>query len=187
MEQLQGEIQPMSTPAAGRSPVSVLLLLMLSLLSCFNPFAPGLDTSPASSSCNPDSPNPEDLFRCIQVAYTFRDTTVYAPLLDPTFVFIYRDYDQGGIDVTWGRDIELRTTLGLFQSAQRLDLIWNNIITTSTDSSGLRATIIRGFNLTVTFNPGDIPRVAGYANLTFERPSVTAPWKITRWRDESNY
>jgi len=100
-------------------------------------------------------------------------------------VFVYRDYDNGGIDVTWGRDTELRATFNLFQNAQRLDLIWNNIVSSSTDST--RVNIVRGFNLTVTFNPSDIQRVDGYANLTLDRPTVASPWKIIRWRDESNF
>ncbi len=157
-------------------------LLAFSALSCVNPFAPRLDTSPAQSLCDPTSI--EGAFRCLQVSYTFRDTTVYAPLLHESFTFIYRDYVEG-IDVTWGRDEELRTTFGLFQNAQRLDLIWNNILSTSTDSTSVN--VVRGFNLTVTFNPSDIQRVDGYANLTFTRTGTTAPWKIIRWRDESNY
>jgi hypothetical protein len=161
----------------------VLLLIVLLQSSCKNPFAPGLDTSPSETPCDPKTV--DGVFRCIQVAYAFRDTTTYAPLLDPSFVFVYRDYDNGGIDVTWGRDTELRTTFGLFQDAQRLDLIWNNITSISSDST--RTTVIRGFNLTITFNPSDITRVDGYANITFERPDVVSPFKITRWRDESNF
>ncbi len=180
MEQFQREVQQLR----GRNLVAVAVLLMLLGFShgC-NPFAPGLDTSPATASCDPTTI--EGVFRCMQVAYTFRDTTVYAPLLDPSFVFVFRDYENGGIDVTWGRDTELRTTFGLFQNAQRLDLIWNNIISSSSDST--RVNVIRGFNLTITFNPSDIVRVDGYANLTFDRATATSPYKIIRWRDESNF
>jgi len=163
--------------------VFILALVATTYLTCKNPFAPALDTSPAQSSCNPASV--DGVFQCIQVAYTFRDTTTYAGLLDPSFAFVYRDYDNGGIDVTWGRDTELRATFNLFQNAQRLDLIWNNIVSSSTDST--RVNIVRGFNLTVTFNPSDIQRVDGYANLTLDRPTVASPWKIIRWRDESNF
>jgi hypothetical protein len=184
LEQPQGQIQQLTMKW---HPAFPIVLLVVCSLSCLNPFAPGLDTSPAEASCNPNSSDPEDLFRCLQVAYTFRDTTVYSQLLDQSFVFVYRDYDNGGIDVTWGRDTELRTTQGLFQSAQRLDLIWNNIISRSLDSTGLRTNIIRGFNLTVTFNPSDIPRVDGYANLIFARQTATSPWKLVMWRDESNF
>jgi hypothetical protein len=149
---------------------------------CLNPFAPGLDTSPAASTCDPSSI--EGVFQCFQAAYAFRDTTLYGGLLDPNFVFVYRNYDVG-IDVSWGRDDEMRTTFGLFQNVQKLDLIWNNIISTAADS--MTVTVVRGFNLTVIFNPSDIERVDGYANFTFGRARSSDPWKIIRWRDESNF
>jgi hypothetical protein len=147
---------------------------------CLNPFAPGLDTSPAQSTCDPNSV--DGIFRCFQTAYTFRDTTTYGQLLSRDFVFVYRDYDLG-IDVTWGRDEEMRTTYGLFQNVQNLDLIWNNIISIAPDSTN----VVRGFNLTITFNANDVIRVDGYANLTLVRGLATEPWKIARWRDESNF
>jgi hypothetical protein len=149
---------------------------------CVNPFAPGRDDTPAQSACDPHTV--EGLFQCFQAAYTFRDTLVYGPLIDPAFVFVYRNYDVG-VDVTWGRDDEMRTTFGLFQNAQKLDLIWNNIISSTTDSN--RVNVVRGFNLTLVFNPSDIERVDGYANLTLERARSSEPWKIVLWRDESNY
>lgn len=165
--------------------VSGLYILALALLlmgSCINPFAPGLDNTPAESSCNPTTI--EGVFLCLQASYTFRDTTVYGALMHPNFIFVYRDYDIG-IDVTWGRDDEMRVTYGLFQNTQKLDLIWNNIVSLSTDSTEVN--VVRGFNLTVTYNPSFIERVDGYANFTFERARITDPWKIIRWRDESNF
>ena len=159
-----------------------LLCGVLCLPACMNPFAPGWDNAPAESTCNPQTV--EGMFQCFQAAYTFRDTTVYGQLLDPEFVFVYRNYDLG-IDVTWGRDDELRTTFGLFQNAQKLDLIWNNIITTTAESTSVN--IVRGFNLTLVFNPSDIERIDGYANITFRRARINDPWRIVRWRDESNF
>jgi len=154
----------------------------LCLSGCLNPFAPGLDTSPAESSCDPT--NIDGIFHCFQNAYTFRDTTAYGLLIKGDFIFVYRDYDVG-IDITWGRDEEMRLTYGLFQNSQKLDLIWNNYVTrTETDTS---ATAVRSFNLTVTYNPSSIDRVDGYANITFARHKKTDPWKIMLWRDESNY
>ena len=149
---------------------------------CLNPFAPGLDNSPAQSACDPTSV--DGIFQCFQNAYSFRDTAAFGPLLAGNFIFVYRDYDLG-IDITWGRDEEMRATYGLFQNAQSLDLIWNNFVTrTETDTS---ATAVRSFNLTVTYNPSSIDRVDGYANLTLARTSAGSPWTITLWRDESNF
>lgn len=149
---------------------------------CLNPFAPRLDNSPAEVAY--DLREVDGVFRAFQIAYNTRDTTIYGQLLDAGFTFLYHDYDLD-VDVTWGRDEELRTTYGLFQNAQRLDLIWNNILSTSTDST--RYNIQRGFNLTVTFNPSDIERVYGYASLTLDRQRSTDPWKIVLWHDQSNF
>jgi hypothetical protein len=156
--------------------------ILAAISGCLNPFAPRLDTSPTEASL--DLTTVDGVFRLFQKSYSTRDTTLYGALLDASFTFIYRDYEQG-IDVSWGRDEELRTTYGLFQTAQRLDLIWNNIVSTSTDSTRLH--VVRGFNLTVTFNPIDIERVDGVANLTLDRRTHTDPWKIITWRDESNF
>jgi hypothetical protein len=187
MEQFQGEVQHLMKPTvhALALPASCAVLVLLSL-TCKNPFAPGLDTSPAQASCDPTTP--DGVFQCIRVAYTFRDTSDYAPLLDESFVFVYRDYENN-IDVTWGRDTELRTTFGLFQNAQRLDLVWTNTISATTDTSTVvrRMNFVRGFNLTVTFNPGSIEVIGGYANITIEQVTTSSPWKIVRWRDESNF
>jgi hypothetical protein len=161
---------------------AVLLIPVLFLAGCVNPFAPGRDESAAESACDPTTI--PGIFQCFQAAYTFQDTTAYGPLLAENFVFVYRDYERG-IDVTWGRDDEMRASYGLFRNAQRLDLIWNAVVSTSQDSN--QVNVVRSFNLTITFNPTDVERVDGYANLTFERVRASDPWKIVRWRDESNF
>jgi hypothetical protein len=151
--------------------------------SCLNPFAPRLDTEPASQICS-DLTLTDNVLCTFRNAYTFKDTTLYSSILSPDFTFIYRDYDRG-VDVTWGREDEMRTTYALFQSVQSLTLIWNNEI--SSNGSDTLRSIVRGFNLTVTFNPSEVTRVDGYANLIFSRLRAGDPWKILRWRDESNF
>ena len=103
-------------------------------------------------------------------------------MLAPEFVFSFKDYDLGGVDVSWGREEEMKTTYGLFQNTQRLDLIWNNIVAVNSDSTN----IIRSFNLTITFNPTSIAFVDGKVNLTL-RKNDEDKWQITRWVDESNF
>jgi len=155
------------------------------LISC-NPFAPGLDTDLTTNSILGDQTTIDGVFQNIKYAYTFRDTSIYGQLVNSDFTFIYRDYDRG-VDVTWGRDEEMRTTSGLFQNVERLDLVWNNIASLSTDSSGTQASVTRNFNLTVTFNASDIVRVDGYASFSLGRGQPQSSWKILRWQDESNY
>ena len=76
------------------------------------------------------------------------------------------------------------STAGLFNASQALELVWNDIIVSSGDSSLMD--ISRGFNLTITFNPYDIIRLQGRVNVRIRRDS-TDIWRIIRWRDESNY
>jgi len=166
--------------------VLTILSLLLVFGSC-NPFAPGLDENlDLGSSIVGDATTIDGVFQNIKYAYTFRDTTIYGQLLNSDFAFVYRDYDRG-VEVTWGRDEDMQTTRGLFQNVQRLDLVWNNIISLSTDSVSKQASVSRNFNLTVTFNPSDIIRVDGYATLALARLNAQQSWRIVRWRDESNF
>jgi hypothetical protein len=144
-----------------------------------------LDKTPGSNgSTLSDLKNVDGVFQNFQYAYVFKDTTIYGKFIAEDFLFTYRDNDQG-IDVSWGRDEEMKTTYGLFQNSQRLDLIWNNEVLSTQDS--LSATIIRAFNLTITFNPTDIERVNGRVNLSLKKDPVSNTWAIVRWIDESNF
>jgi hypothetical protein len=150
---------------------------------CVNPFAPRLGDAREAGVCT-DLRTVDNVFCVFRNAYSFKDTTLYGAVIDPSFTFVYTDYDRS-VDVAWGRDDEMRTTYGLFQSAQSLSLTWNDLLSSEGDDTTWRA--VRGFNLTVTFNPSDVTRVDGYANLTLGRAAKDADWKIVRWRDESNY
>ncbi len=160
------------------------MLLLTLAAGCTNPFAPKLDFGSASSSTISDLKTIDGVFQNFQYAYSFKDTTIYGQLISPDFIFTYRDYDQG-FDVSWGRDEEMKTTYGLFQNSQRLDLIWNNIVLSSVDS--LSATIVRSFNLTITFDPTYVVRIDGRVNLSLRKNPESEKWSITRWIDESNF
>ncbi|MEN8193408.1 MAG: hypothetical protein ABFS12_11370 [Bacteroidota bacterium] len=158
------------------------ILLLIFSHGCINPFAPKLDTElgDQSSIISPQK-SIEGLFQNFKQSYTFKDTTIYGGLLTSKYSFIYRDYDLS-VDVSWGRDEDMKVTYGLFQNSQRLDLIWNNIISMSQDSTN----IIRSFNLTITFNPTDIIYIDGRVNLDIEKNNKGV-WKIVNWVDESNF
>ena len=157
----------------------------MGLISCTNPFAPKLDNN--FEDIKPPVSDQKDIagvFQNFQYSYTFKDTTIYSGIITDDFTFTYRDYDQG-FDVTWGRDEDVRTTYGLFENTQRLDLIWNNIVLITEDS--LSANIVRSFNLTITFNPTDVVRVDGKVNLTLNKNINSGVWRINKWIDESNF
>lgn len=153
-------------------------------LSCFNPFAPGLDDRVSTGICPPLT-TIEGVFCTFRNSYTFRDTILYSSLIAPEFAFVYRDYDNG-VDVTWGRDQEMRTTYGLFQNVQNIMLTWNNVVAAEGTSEN-DSTIVRSFNLTVIFNPSSIERVDGRANFKLRRTANDADWKIVLWHDDSNF
>jgi len=153
--------------------------------TCTNPFAPKLDENiDGGGPPISDQTTIEGLFQNFQYAYSFKDTLIYGNLITQDFTFTYRDYEQG-YDVNWGRDEEMRTTDGLFRSAQRLDLIWNNIVLSTVDS--LNASIIRSFNLNITFNPTDVVRIDGRVNVSLVQDPVSKKWYMNRWIDESNF
>lgn len=160
-------------------------IALLFLFGCTNPFAPSFnenfdDNRPGIS----DLKTIEGVFQNFQYSYSFKDTLIYGELFSGDFVFTYRDYEQG-FDISWARDEDMRTTDGLFRNAERLDLIWNNVVLSTEDS--LTANIIRSFNLNITFNPTDVVRVDGRVNLSLRKNPGTEKWQITRWIDESNF
>ncbi|MBN1634057.1 MAG: hypothetical protein JW917_07830 [Ignavibacteria bacterium] len=155
--------------------------MVISVHSCDNLFSPKLDTS-TSSEIITDQKTIDGLFQNFKYSYTFKDTSVYSALLTDDFVFTYRDYVLG-YDVSWDKQTELRTTNGLFQNAQKLEVVWNNIITQFGDS--VDVSLRRSFNLAITFNPSDIIRLNGFADMTFTRNTPDDKWKIRKWRDES--
>lgn len=163
----------------------IIATLITLLYGCKNPFAPALDKSTDNSSSTiTDQKTIEGVFQNFRYAYTFKDTIIYGQLISDDYAFTYHDYDKG-FDVSWGRDDEMKTTYGLFQNSQRLDLIWNNIVLSTEDT--LTANIIRGFNLTITFDPTDVVRLDGRVNMSLRRSTPDSKWKITRWIDESNF
>lgn len=156
--------------------------MIFSLAGCINPFAPELDQTIGSDGFQiSDQSSIEGVFENLKYAYTFKDTTIYGKLLASDFIFTYFDYELNH-SVSWGRDEEMRVTDGLFSNTQRLDLIWNRIVSISGDSTN----IVRSFNLTVTFNPTDIIYIDGRVNLLLLKKGGDT-WQISRWNDESNF
>ena len=132
-----------------------------------------------------DQKSLDGVFQNFVYAYTFRDTSVYSQLVGPGFTFVYRDYDNSQ-DVAWGRDVEMRSTSMMFQLVNQFTLTWDNTYYPA-DTTSTHAVVTRGFNLTVAFNPADIEDVAGKAYFVLDRTTSSDPWKISMWKDESNF
>ncbi len=157
------------------------LLLMAACAAC-NPFAPKLSDSLPSSQFG-DPHTVDGYFQAFKYAYEFRDTTVYGALLAPSFIFSFRDYDQG-VDIQWGRDDEMRVTASLFAATQQLSLLWGDVL--DAEGSTNDSTVTRVFSLDVTFNADDIEHVDGRAVFHLQRSAASAPWQAVSWQDESN-
>lgn len=162
----------------------LLLIANCSLLvSCFNPFSPGIDNSVSNENIITDQKTIEGVFQNFKYAYTFRDTSIYGQTLADDFVFTYFDFDLG-VDVSWDRATDMRTTDGLFANTQDLRLIWNNIVFEEGDS--VLVDVKRAFNLTITFNPNDVINFFGFVDMTLARPTAGDKWRIKLWRDLTN-
>ncbi|MEO8513321.1 MAG: hypothetical protein ABI543_07165 [Ignavibacteria bacterium] len=165
-------------------PVYFFLLFTSALfISCFNPFSPGLDESQSTENIISDQKTIEGVFQNFKYAYTFKDTSIYGGTLSPDFVFSYFDYDLG-VEVSWDRATDMRTTEGLFTNTQDLRLIWNNIVFQEGDS--LLVDVKRGFNLSISFNPNDVINFYGFVDMNLGRNSVEEKWKIRSWKDMTN-
>ncbi|MBM2813985.1 MAG: hypothetical protein HW421_747 [Ignavibacteria bacterium] len=165
----------------------MILLVAITFLTgyCANPFAPALSDKSVISSLS-DQTNTNGVFENFRYAYNAKDTIVYGNLLADDFTFVYWNYDTSPMaPLAWGRQEDMLHTNGLFQGTDKLDLIWNEAISSEGDS--LSVNISRGFTLTVYFSPSTIVRVQGRAAFNLTRKTGTAPWKISRWSDESFY
>jgi hypothetical protein len=166
-------------------PFFLLSLFIIGFISsCDNPFAPRFKSVSGGSGMLSNQETIDGVFENFRYAYIFQDTLVYGDLLDPEFVFIYRNYEKG-TDESWGREQEMLTSYRLFQATQSLELVWNEILINIGDS--LVRDVSRSFNLNIVFNPSDIVRINGIANLRIKKNPLDKKWRIISWRDESNF
>ncbi len=160
--------------------------LLLIFTSCLNPFAPRLKESGGHSDLIiTEQRTPEEVLQNFRYAYIFKDSLLYSDLLDSSFIFVYFDPNLGtsGQFVSWGRDLDLRTTARMFRNFDVIDLIWNSTIYESVEKN--TGEITKSFNLTMIAKDEDI-RISGLAVFSFRRSPSTGKWRIIKWKDESN-
>lgn len=154
------------------------------LLSGCNPFAPALEEGDPFDGLVGDQTTVEGFFTNFRNAYELRDLSLYEPLLDSSFSFIWRDFDAQ-VDREWGFAQDLETTRRLFQNSSLIRLQWNQIIALDNIIPQFEVRVVRSFNLTVTLEQGDVFRTDGNVNFTLGRSDSLAVWRLKRWRDES--
>ncbi len=109
--------------------VLICTTIIILTLACRNPFAPSLaDKNTSLSKLLTSQRNPEEVLSNFRYAYTFKDSLIYSEVLDSTFLFKSIDYNEyPPKPIEWGRDLELRTTGGMFRFFRILDVVWNTI------------------------------------------------------------
>lgn len=165
---------------------SPILLLLIALGTACNPFAPALEEGNPFADLLGDPSTIDGFFTNFRNAYELRDLSLYEPLLDSSFVFIYYDFDRQ-VEREWGFAQELESTRRLFQNASVVSLRWNQILSSDFFDEGRRARVIRPFNLTITLEGGDVFRGDGNVNFLLVRPDTAAAWQLRTWRDESEF
>jgi len=153
-------------------------------MSGCNPFAPALEEGNPFGDLLGDPTTIEGFFTNFRNAYELRDVSLYEPLLDSSFTFVWHDFDAQ-VDREWGFAQDLETTRRLFQNSSGIRLQWNQIIAQDELIPLLQMRIVRSFNLTVTLEQGDVFRTDGNVNFQLIRSDSLSSWRLKRWRDES--
>ena len=169
--------------------IKFFIIALVLIVGCFNPFAPKLEKSGRSDLIITGQSTHQEVLQNFQYAYVFKDSLLYAELLDSSFVFIYFDPNQepSGRFVSWGRDVDLRTTGRLFRNFNIIDLIWNSTIvdTVYTINGEFRAETYRTFNLSLVKTEETL-NITGTAIFNFKKCDYDNKWRITLWKDESD-
>jgi hypothetical protein len=153
--------------------------------SCINPFAPKLEEGSSQDAFITPQSTPEELFQNFSYAYAFRDSVLYADLLDSAFTFEYFDPNVGesGAFESWSRDVEIKTTGSLFRTFDARELLWLGTIYENRISES-EEIIYRNFRLSLVGSTLNFT-LQGYGIFTFRKGS-DGKWRILRWVDESN-
>jgi len=166
----------------------ILIIFAVSLfiyLNCLNPFAPKLIDSNSEDLIVTEQKTPDQVLQNFKYSYMFKDSVLYSELLDSSFVFIYFDpnLESSGRFVSWGRDIDLKTTGRLFRNYDVIDLVWNSTIYSFDE--GERAEMSKSFYLSL-IKDNETVNISGNAIFIFEKSEYDEKWRIVQWKDESD-
>ncbi len=163
----------------------LVLFAACNILSCVNPFAPALDEGNLIGEVITPQSTPEEVLTNFRYAYTFRDSLLYADVLDSAFVFQYFDPDQGpsGLFVSWTREVDLLTTGRLLRSFDIINLEWLDTIYSLQE--GENEILAKSFRLDLSSADFGFS-AAGFAIFTFRQNPRDRKWRIVRWVDQSD-
>ena len=168
----------------------VIIIILFILLGCNNPFAPKLagEDTPTSMLLT-EQRTPSEVLNNFKYAYTFKDSLVYSDVLDNTFIFrSINYYDDPPEPIHWGRDLELRTTAGMFRYFNTIDLVWNTLSNPDTISPPVTSPDFKGYiiehhiTFTLTLDGGkSIQPVNG--EVLFQFTQRNDKYYISYWED----
>ncbi len=171
-----------------------LIVILLLFYACENPFAPGLKQSfEGSTLIITDQKTAEDVLINFKYAYNFKDSLVYADLLDSSFLFISKNFATEPVtDLTWGRDVDIKTTVGMFRHFQTLNLTWEGTVYNRFLNEERTLKEIKKVFSLVLDGGREIPTIRGEAlfvlkKKTLSRNDTTGIWRIIRWEDLSSF
>ena len=161
------------------------LIIVFLLIGC-NPFAPELIESGHQSAIITDQKTPDEVLTNFRYAYIFKDSLIYSDVLDSSFLFISKNYSSTPpTDINWGRDIDIKTTVGLFNHFNVLELNWGGKLFEGYIGDSTFYEIKTTFQLTLD-GGREIPTIKGEALFNFKR-NQSKVWRISRWEDLSSF
>lgn len=165
--------------------VAIIIFIFFGF-QCFNPFAPKLEDSDKNNLIITPQLTPDEVIDNFKYAYIFKDSVLYADLLDSSFVFIYFDpnLESSGRFVSWGRDVDLRTTGRLFRNFDVINLICDSTIY-SFEEPPDRAEYSNNFELSL-IKDNETINITGNAIFIFKKSRYDNKWRILQWKDESD-
>jgi hypothetical protein len=185
----------------------LLLLLLLSLISCTNPFNPQIIDNNKSYEIRANT-TPRNVLENLEISYNQQDFELFKSCLSQSFRFelisvetdeIGIDMDGDGIKDSWwdyGKELEYHRNLFQEGSSDGIYPPPNNIYLNlqiphesfwlTDDQEGREDWVIIPvfFNLSITLFGSSHISAEGYARF-YLRPEMNE-WRIIIWRDESN-
>ena len=156
----------------------IILLAMVFIIGCNNPFAPELGNP--SSSLWTEQLTVGGLLQNFRNAYNFSDSLHYADCLADDFTFFYFDPDENRFD-QWYRETDLSTTGRLFRHFQSISLVWGSVSPHIEDFA--HEDSLLDFQVPFNLTLDDLAPLYGFAHFTVYRPPGDR-FQIVVWRDD---
>jgi hypothetical protein len=174
-----------------RSQIYIIFLLAVSgMYGCI--FAPGLsEEAQDQSNIITAQEQPWEVLANFRYAYKFADSLIYSDVLDSNFIFISKNYATSPpTEIIWGRDVDIKTTMGMFRHFNVLELTWRDGWDDPenydfVDSTRTNVKTIVTFQLTLD-GGREVPTIKGEAFFEFA-PRKRNIWRLVRWEDKSSF